>query len=865
MIHKHIAKHAKRSHAHVQDHGHKWLWLLSAVFLFILVYPYFSNAQGTGWVTQDICPDWDSSPTYYDCLCETDGETSEEICPIPEEPIDLCPNIDGIQETVPEGQELDSSGECVPVEESEDWITDRLNNILWSTPDFGYIATNISIQSISSTGVVLESPVIFDADEEKILRYELWYGPVPVSEILNNQPHPLANEFISKEFVFDEITWSVFTMILNVPTDISQTQLYYVNAVPINANGEFWEISGPDICFNIQTQEFSVWSWCIVLANGNNLTWADMALANISNTCVNDQITLNWNALTWAERVNIYKLNNGQLGTLIAEKLMSAEEHVFNLPNPTEPEVVRFIPTTSTGLISWIEADYTLELCSQIQTTPECTQPNLSFITPASGAVVWGRFSIVRTWTDGSCFEWYAIDLLDHNNQRIGFWRKAGSWRFQVYERAVTGLDFAVTGQFNNTITFDSTLLAYTWYYTITGIHLSGTTHSGVTYTQDTIYNIYTGWYQTWTYTDYATWYKLRIRKNDIILAESNGTFTIDNRKPILTSLTSSFAPLFNWYVGKAAIMTASFTATEQLTGGTTFTILGTTVTPTSVVQSWSTYSFTVPLNTVTASGSLAFTAHVTDLAGNTGAIYGTSSIILNNIVPAISNFSFATGTASGSINLSWKTNISTRYNLSFSKSGTVGTTYFTGTTYGTSHTYTMTNIQHGHQYPFVITALNNVDNNATLQWTLHRSTTGVLSISLQSSNDILQLSWQAETNLYLQILQNEISKFQSCKAAINFTNQTIPVGNKNITIKIPTITSNSVKQTMLTFLLLFTNKVKEKTTLSQAELNIVADAVNNFLVVIKLVDDDNNNCEQKMSTYYLSQFEQLMNSMSFF
>lgn len=292
---------------------------------------------------------------------------------------------------------------------------------------------------------------------------------------------------------------------------------------------------------------------------------------------------------------------------------------------------------------------------------------------------------------------------------------------------------------------------------------------------------------------------------------------------------------------------------------------MGTNVTPTSVVQNGSTYSYTLPLSSIVASGALAFTAHVTDLAGNTGAIYGTSSIILNTRIPAITNFTFATGTASGSINLSWNTDTGARYNLSFYKSGTTGTTYFTGTTYGTSHTYTMTNIQNGQQYPFIVTVLNNVNNNSTLQGTLHKSATGALSISLQSSNDILQLSGQAETNLYLQILQNEINKFQVCKAAITFTNQTIPVGNKSVVIKIPTITSNSVKQTMLTFLLLFTNKVQEKTTLSQAELNIVADAVNNFLVVIKLVDDDENYCEQKMSTYYLSQFEQLMSSMSFF
>gem|GEM_PF-7051954 len=51
MIHKHIVKHAKRAHAHVQDHGHKWLRLLSGVFFFILIYPYFSNAQ-----VPDTCP-----------------------------------------------------------------------------------------------------------------------------------------------------------------------------------------------------------------------------------------------------------------------------------------------------------------------------------------------------------------------------------------------------------------------------------------------------------------------------------------------------------------------------------------------------------------------------------------------------------------------------------------------------------------------------------------------------------------------------------------------------------------------------------------------------------------------------------------
>jgi len=347
-------------------------------------------------------------------------------------------------------------------------------------------------------------------------------------------------------------------------------------------------------------------------------------------------------------------------------------------------------------------------------------------------------------------------------------------------------------------------------------------------------------------------------------LAVSNGTFTIDNRKPILTSLTGSFAPLLTWYVGKAWIMTASFVSSEQLTWGTTFTVLGTNVTPTSVVQSGSTYSYTVPLASIVASGALVFTANVADLAGNTGVVYGTSAIILKNHTPSITNLTFSAGT-SGSVSLSWGTDTATKHNFSYFKSGTTNTTYFTGTAYGTSHNYTMTSIQNNNKYPFSIIASDNLANNKTLSGVLHMSTTGIISMSFPESDIAAYLSWQVEANIYLQILQNEINKFKVCKAGITFKNQTIPVGNKSVVVKIPTINNSKVEKTMNVFILLFVNKIKEKTTFSQIELNTVTEAINNFLVVIKLVDDDKSQCEQTMSTYYLSQFEQLMTNMKFF
>lgn len=743
MLHKHIVKHAKRAHAHVQDHGHKWLWLLSWVFFFILIYPYFSNAQGTWWAMQDICTNGDNSPSLYDCICDVGGESSEEICPIQEEseePTDLCPNIDEVQEQIPEWYELDEEGDCIEIEEEA--IVD--------------VCTNIDgIQETVPEGQELNN------DNEC----------VPVEQVTICEDEEANNFEQEGACTFD------------IPEEVVD---------PITAIVTYSPTSGTNTTGNVVA----------------TVTWFSTTGVTVTSS--------GWATYTFIENGShtfTFENEDGATGSVVAS-------------------------------VDWI---------APVQLTTTIQECEIIVQTPTSGSIVAGSFDI--TWSADNCNDEEAvtIQLRDHNNQRINI----GTWILEDEE-----------------FSFNSTWLASTGFYTITGLHLSGTSRqetsggvvvaSGV-YTQDTVYNMYT-WAYAGVYTNYATGYKLRlVDENGDVFAESNGTFTIDNQKPVLSNFIVSFAPLVSGQVGRSGIMTASFTSNEQLTGWVTFTILGTTVVPTSGSVSGNTYTYTIPLTSVVASGALTFTANVADLAANTWSLYGTSATVLNNRIPAINNFMFTTGTVSGSINLSWKTDVATKYNLSYYKSGTAGTTYFTGTTYGTSHTYTMANIQNNNHYPFAITVLDNLSNNNTLQGVLYKSATGSLSISLQSSNDILQLSWQAEANLYLQILQNEINKFQTCKAALTFTNQNIPVANKTVTLKIPTIQNNGVKQTMLAFLLLFTNKVKDKTTLSQVELNTVADAVNNFLVIIKLVDDNGNSCDQKMSTYYLSQFEQLMSSMNFF
>jgi hypothetical protein len=139
-----------------------------------------------------------------------------------------------------------------------------------------------------------------------------------------------------------------------------------------------------------------------------------------------------------------------------------------------------------------------------------------------------------------------------------------------------------------------------------------------------------------------------------------------------------------------------------------------------------------------------------------------------------------------------------------------------------------------------------------------------VVSIQFHQAN-IPTISLEAETNLYLQILQNEVNKFKACRDALTLNTVNIPVGTKNIQLQVPVINKAQVKNAMNGFLLLFTNKVKTRTELSQAELTEVATIINNFLVILKLTNDNENTCQQSMSNYYLGAFENMMSQMKFF
>lgn len=62
--------------------------------------------------------------------------------------------------------------------------------------------------------MVIESPVIRDEDENDVLKYIVWYGPHPLSQLLDPSSGVSSSDFKSKEFSFPSHTSQTFTMTL---------------------------------------------------------------------------------------------------------------------------------------------------------------------------------------------------------------------------------------------------------------------------------------------------------------------------------------------------------------------------------------------------------------------------------------------------------------------------------------------------------------------------------------------------------------------------------------------------------------------------------------------------------------------------
>lgn len=451
-----------------------------------------------------------------------------------------------------------------------------------------------------------------------------------------------------------------------------------------------------------------------------------------------------------------------------------------------------------------------------------CESWDIVWNTTISWSVVRNIFSLTWAYVGTDCLSWLSLQLRDHNNQRI---------------------DLGSVPPWVTSYTFDSRPL---YSFQQSGLyHIIWTGMSGQ-------YYLYTGTY-TGEYLRFFSWYKVRLTRFDQTLVSETPSFTIDNEAPILSWVSLLANGVASWYVTTSGVLTLTFTASELLTGVQAYLWSG--VVPTSSSVSWLFSTYVRNLTPLIPQWPLALTITFADIAGNTGSVFSSWSFIYDTIRPLVSNFVFS-GYTSG-VYFTFSSSEPIRYSLSYQKTGW---TILTSTTpnYLTAQQIDFSWLERGQLYLFTLHVFDRAGNTTMVTGDLVQTTLWTIishTYVVPVSGTGVVATWNLAT--LAVVLKAEVSKFNVCKDALTYTPIELNVRNNIFTIQMPVFQKSQMKTLVNAFTLFVLNKVKNNPAITPEDIAEITKKFDSFLVILKLLRDDDNTCKQNLSNYHISQFKQ--------
>lgn len=120
-------------------------------------------------------------------------------------------------------------------------IWNWMDNLSDSIP-FGYATSQkVAVTQITATKVVLNSPVIQDELNNKILKYTVMYSEYPLAQILENTA--LLDQSKEKTFDFSGTLGTGISMELTTADGLDPNKVYYLSVIPKDANSILGEMS----------------------------------------------------------------------------------------------------------------------------------------------------------------------------------------------------------------------------------------------------------------------------------------------------------------------------------------------------------------------------------------------------------------------------------------------------------------------------------------------------------------------------------------------------------------------------------------------------------------------------------------------
>ena len=446
-----------------------------------------------------------------------------------------------------------------------------------------------------------------------------------------------------------------------------------------------------------------------------------------------------------------------------------------------------------------------------------CNSSDFNFINPLS----WSKlkwiinFSWTYIWTDCS-WKNFDIYLQDHNNQRLKIW---------------------TSSYLNTRFQFNSSKL-YSGFYNILWVS----------------WNIIYTWQYSWLNSKLYNGYKIKFIDKTQNIIYTWDIFTINNQLPEITWIVFEFTWNYNsWYIWLSGIINLKFTATEDIT----WIIVNILWTNANFVnKSWLNYKYSIILSNQNTWDIVYSNISFNDLVWNTWSRYITSQVVFDRVLPLLNYILFTWDYTWFNILRSW--NKLTKYEFIYALSWSQTWLVVGNSNYIYTGLINITWLNKNQIYNFILKLTDIVNNIITVWGKISFNTWWKVLFTYQTiiANSLVS-TWSTGTTIS-NLIRQEINKFNDCKKDIEITNINIKINNQDIKLNMPNFEKSYVRTLVNSFTIIIMDKL-QKSNLTKEELSDIANRFDDFLIILKLVRDDDNQCKQNLSNYHIRLFQKAL------
>ncbi len=368
--------------------------------------------------------------------------------------------------------------------------------------------------------------------------------------------------------------------------------------------------------------------------------------------------------------------------------------------------------------------------------------------------------------------------------------------------------------------------------------------------------------------TKYFSWHKLAILNSNLDIMYEWDYFTIDNLEPELSNIELTASNETWWYIWLDSTITLSFDSTEELSW-TQIMILWTYALLESNSNNY--YTYTLDLSTDNTEWNIIYNIEFQDIVGNTWYIeWSDTDITFDKTAPILNSVAFTNTWELVTLDLNTNEDSKISFIYSLSWSNTWG---LFESDYSDFHTYNFTGIANDQEYNYTISIKDILNNIIYIWWVFSFSGKNIIySNKTINSWEMIVDTWFQETQIEsdtdtwavdettvstspANTFRTEIEKFKTCKDSLNnMTILEVPVRRYKVRLEMPELETSYVRKLVSAFSIVLFERI-ENAWLTEQEVQDITKEFNNFLVILKLVRDDWNECEQNLSNYYMSKF----------